>query len=165
MVFDQEETGIGEVDELFADPHTGRVRYLRVETGGVLGIGKAYSLIPAEAVLSLDDKRVHVDLDYDSFLGAPSYLKLGQPHWDISPKAPVITADGEKIGEVIQEHPGFIVVERGIYFPDDYYVPNKAVAHFDGQKVYLNLTKNEVSHQGWDEAPPTLVRLHKRLGL
>jgi hypothetical protein len=163
LVFDQDEMGVGEVHELFVDPHTGRVRYLRIEAGGVLGFAKSYFLIPAEAVVTVDDKKVYVDLDYDSFLGAPSYLKLGQPHWDIPPKAPVITSDGEKIGEVIQEHPGFIVVERGVYFPDDCYVPNKAVAHFDGQKVYLSLTKDEVGHQGWDEAPPTLVRLKKKL--
>jgi hypothetical protein len=165
LVLDQDEMGAGEVDELFVDPQTGRVRFLRIEAAGVLGFANFYFLIPAEAVVNVDDKKVHVDLNYDGFLGAPSYLKLGQPHWDIPPKAPVMTVDGKKIGEVIQEHPGFLVVERGIYFPDDYYVPNEAVAHFDGQKVYLSLTKREVGHQGWDEAPPTLVRLHKKLDL
>jgi sporulation protein YlmC with PRC-barrel domain len=150
---------IGEVAALFVDPRTGRVRFLRVAAGGVLGIGKAYTLIPAEAVVEVDDERVLVDPDPDRLLGSPSYLSAGRPRWDIPPETRVVAADGEEIGAVIEVHPGFLVVEHGVYFPHDLYVPNDAIAHYDGHTVRLALPRAKLLHRGWDEAPPTLVRV------
>jgi sporulation protein YlmC with PRC-barrel domain len=158
-VVDSNGIEIGEVEEIFAAPHTGRVRFLRVAAGGILGIGKAFTLIPAEAVVEFDDERILIDLDPDRLLGSPSYLELGRPRWDIPPETPVLAADGEKVGEVVEVHPGFLFVEKGVYFPHDLYIPNDAIALYDGHEVTLKLKRNEISRQGWDEAPPTLVRI------
>lgn len=158
QVFDVGGIGLGEVVDLFLEHHTGNVRFLRVASGGILGIGKAFALIPAEAVLDVDDERVVVDLDPNRLIGTPSYLALGQPRWDIPLKTPVVAADGHEIGTVTEVHPGFLVAEKGIYFPHDLYVPNDAIAAFDGHLVHLALAKRELLRQGWDEAPPTMVR-------
>ena len=34
-------------------------------------------------------------------------------------------------------YPGYIVVEKGFFFPTDYYIPMSAVASYDNDRVYL----------------------------
>jgi len=157
-VFNVEGIGLGEVVDLFREHHTGKVRFLRVASGGILGVGKAFALIPAEAVLDVDDERVLADLDPNRLVGTPSYLALGQPRWDIPLETRVVSADAHEIGKVTEVHPGFLVVEKGVYFPHDLYVPNDAIATYDGHLVHLALPKRELLRQGWDEAPPIMVR-------
>ena len=68
----------------------------------------------------------------------------------------VVGADGDKVGRVIASYPGYLVVEKGFFFPTDYYVPTSAVAASDDDGVTLNLTKDEALHQGWDQVPAEL---------
>ena len=42
--------------------------------------------------------------------------------------AEVFGADGDKLGTVAAVYPGYIVVEKGFFFPTDYYIPMSAVA-------------------------------------
>ena len=42
--------------------------------------------------------------------------------------AEVFGADGDKVGTVAAVYPGYIVVEKGFFFPTDYYIPMSAVA-------------------------------------
>jgi sporulation protein YlmC with PRC-barrel domain len=158
-VVDPDGIEIGEVEEVFADPHTRRVRFLRVAAGGILGVGKAFSLIPVGAIVESDDERILVDLDPDRLVGSPSYLSLGQPRWDIPPETPVHSTDGKDVGKVVDVHPGFLFVEKGIYFSRDLYIPNDAIATYDGHEVTLRFRRDEIPKQHWDEAPPTLVRV------
>ena len=65
----------------------------------------------------------------------------------------VYGSDGDKVGEVVAVQPNYIVVEKGFFFPTDYYIPTSAVATYDDDKVYLNVTKAEALNQGWDSAP------------
>jgi sporulation protein YlmC with PRC-barrel domain len=162
-VIDQDGTGIGEVEDLFIDPSTGRVRFLRLESGGILGFGKVHPHIPVEAVTAIGEAEIVVDLDVDRLLGTLTYLALGQPRFDIPERTPVVTADDREIGRVFEIHPGFLVAEKGIYFPHYFYLPDDAIAIYDGQKVHLKQTKGEVRDLGWDKAPPILALVEKPL--
>jgi hypothetical protein len=72
---------------------------------------------------------------------------------DIRPGADVFGADGEKVGTVAAVYPGYIVVEKGFFFPTDYYVPMSAVAWSDSNQVYLNVAKDAALQSGWDALP------------
>jgi len=65
----------------------------------------------------------------------------------------VFGADGEKVGEVVAVHPAYVVVEKGLVFPTDVFVP-RAAAAFAGDRLTLTVTKEEALRQGWDEPPP-----------
>jgi uncharacterized protein (TIGR02271 family) len=70
--------------------------------------------------------------------------------------AEVFGADGEKLGTVAAVYPGYIVVEKGFFFPTDYYIPMSAVASYDNDQVYLNLAKDAALNSGWDAQPTDL---------
>ncbi|MEZ0493981.1 PRC-barrel domain-containing protein [Kineococcus sp. TBRC 1896] len=60
------------------DPQDGdgpdvQVRMLRVKHGGLLGIGAEVFFIPVDAVTSVDEDAVHVDLTRERVEGAPQY--------------------------------------------------------------------------------------------
>ena len=70
----------------------------------------------------------------------------------------VYGADGNKMGKVVGFFPDytsqqFLIVEKGFLFSHDYYVPIAAVAHYAGDEIYLNISKDEALHRGWDQPP------------
>ena len=67
--------------------------------------------------------------------------------------AEVVDADGEHLGNVIAAAPDYIVVERGLFFPTDYYIPRTAIAEAVEGRVRLAVTKHNVLDQGWDVQP------------
>jgi uncharacterized protein (TIGR02271 family) len=73
--------------------------------------------------------------------------------WNIPEGTEVIAADGDKVGKVVAVDPAYVVVEKGFFFPTDYYIPTSAIANYDGDKVYLAVTKDEALNQGWDQQP------------
>lgn len=147
--------GVGEVDAVFVDRITGEPRYLRLSTGGILGVGKTHGLVPAAAVVMIEESRILIDPRLT--LHAAQQVRR-QPRWDIPPRTSVLAADDREIGKVLEVHPGFVVAERGITFPDDFYIPNDAIALYSGQYVRLVQTMESALSLGWDEAPPHLVR-------
>jgi uncharacterized protein (TIGR02271 family) len=70
--------------------------------------------------------------------------------------AEVHGADGDKVGTVSAVYPGYIVVEKGLFFPTDYYIPMSAVASYDTDRVYLNVSKDAALGRGWDVRPVDL---------
>jgi len=70
--------------------------------------------------------------------------------------AEVYGADGDKVGTVSAVYPGYIVVEKGLFFPTDYYIPMSAVASSDHAQVYLNVSKDAALGRGWDIRPVDL---------
>ena len=83
-------------------------------------------------------------------------MSRGYTSSDITTGADVFGADGEKVGTVAEVYPGYIVVEKGFFFPTDYYIPMSAVASFDNDQVYLNLAKDAALQSGWDAQPTDL---------
>jgi uncharacterized protein (TIGR02271 family) len=73
--------------------------------------------------------------------------------WNIREGMEVFGADGDKVGKVIGANSQYIVVEKGFFFPTDYYIPASAIASVDDDKVYLAVTKDEALNQGWDAEP------------
>ena len=83
-------------------------------------------------------------------------MSTGYTSTDIITGADVFGADGDKVGTVAAVYPGYIVVEKGFFFPTDYYIPMSAVASYDNDRVYLNLAKDAALNSGWDAQPTDL---------
>jgi len=83
-------------------------------------------------------------------------MSTGYTSTNITTGADVFGADGEKVGTVAAVYPGYIVVEKGFFFPTDYYIPMSAVASADNDQVYLNLAKDAALNSGWDAQPTDL---------
>jgi uncharacterized protein (TIGR02271 family) len=65
----------------------------------------------------------------------------------------VYGSDGDKVGTVAEVQSGYIVVEKGFFFPTDYYIPMIAVASASGGQVYLDVAKDAALNSGWDVVP------------
>ena len=65
----------------------------------------------------------------------------------------VYGSDGDKLGRVVSANADYLVVEKGWFFPTDYYIPVAAVHGVDAGKIYLNVTKDAALDQGWDVEP------------
>ena len=70
-----------------------------------------------------------------------------QPGWD------VIGSDGDKIGDVAEIGPNYLLVTKGIIFVTDLYIPTDAVGSVEDNKVYLNVPKGQIESLGWDQPP------------
>ncbi len=73
--------------------------------------------------------------------------------FNISEGTDVYGSDGEKIGSVVAVQANYVVVEKGFFFPTDYYIPMSAIASEDDGKAYLSVTKDAALDQGWDTEP------------
>ncbi len=67
----------------------------------------------------------------------------------------VVGSDGDEIGAISEINADYLVVKKGVLFPDDYYIPNQAVASVAEDKVHLNVTKDQAMNQNpsWSEPP------------
>ncbi len=83
-------------------------------------------------------------------------MDTGYTSTDITAGAEVFGADGDKVGTVAAIYPGYLVVEKGFFFPTDYYIPMSAVASYDNDQIYLNLAKDAALNSGWDAQPTDL---------
>jgi uncharacterized protein (TIGR02271 family) len=83
-------------------------------------------------------------------------MSMGYTATDIITGAEVFGADGDKVGTVAAVYPGYLVVEKGFFFPTDYYIPLSAVASYDNDQVYLNVAKDAALQSGWDAQPTDL---------
>jgi sporulation protein YlmC with PRC-barrel domain len=76
---------IGKVEDLLIDTDAGKVRFLRVEHGGILGFGATPSFVPVDAVRQVTDDEVHLARSREDIAGAPRYdpdLVDQQPYYD-----------------------------------------------------------------------------------
>ncbi len=65
----------------------------------------------------------------------------------------VYGSDGEKVGSIVSVGPNYVVVEKGFFFPTDYYIPVSAIAGAQEGRVQLNVPKDAALNQGWDAVP------------
>jgi hypothetical protein len=72
---------------------------------------------------------------------------------DIAPGTTVDGCDGQIFGEVAAVYRHYLIIERGFFFPKDYFVPLDAVNDYDGDRVYLRVTTELALNQGWDNPP------------
>jgi sporulation protein YlmC with PRC-barrel domain len=71
-VLDDAGEEIGSVDGLMVDDEN-KVRFLRVESGGFLGLGGKHVMIPVEAVTRVMPHAVSIDRGRERLYGAPVY--------------------------------------------------------------------------------------------
>ena len=64
---------VGQVDDLMIDDVDKKVRFIRVASGGFLGMGQTKFLIPVDAITRVTGDNVFVDRDRDQVAAAPAY--------------------------------------------------------------------------------------------
>jgi ureidoacrylate peracid hydrolase len=105
-------------------------------------------------------------LDVDAFLAA---LEESGSEQGVKPGNVLYGSDGGEIGQIKEvigegtDHPGYMVVPRGMIFEKDTYIPLDAVVRKAGNKVFINLPKMVVSKMPWNE-PPTLAAHEDKYG-
>ncbi len=72
-VKDKDGHAVGRVDDLLIDDEQGKVRFLRVEHGGLLGFGATQSFVPVDAISRIADKEVFIDHSREHVADAPPY--------------------------------------------------------------------------------------------
>jgi len=65
----------------------------------------------------------------------------------------VVGSDGEKIGTVAEVQSTYLVIEKGFFFPTDYYIPVNAISQAGNGQVVLNVSKDAALHSGWETVP------------
>jgi len=80
-------------------------------------------------------------------------MDRNEGQFQITEGTDVYGSDGDKVGSVVAVQPSYVVVEKGFFFPTDYYIPTSAIASAGGDGVYLNVTKDAALNQGWDAQP------------
>lgn len=74
-------------------------------------------------------------------------------YWEIDHGWDVFGADGDKVGDVADVQPHYITVSKGFIFKTDMYIPVSAISNVENERVYLNVSKDQVESQGWDRTP------------
>src|SRR3954468_15137556 len=72
-----------------------------------------------------------------------------QPGWT------VYDQNGDKVGDVADVGPGYVLIQKGLIFTKDIYVPMNQVRNLDEdrQLVYINVASGDVDSMGWDQPP------------
>ncbi len=73
---------VGTVDGLMVDDGENKVRFLRVECGGFLGLGATYVMIPVDAITSITGDAVTLDRGGERLHDAPRYDPALAREWD-----------------------------------------------------------------------------------
>jgi uncharacterized protein (TIGR02271 family) len=91
----------------------------------------------------------------DVFIKGDVTMDPNIQQWNIREGTEVFGADGDKVGKIVGFTDRYFVVEKGFFFPSDYYIPVSAISNTDpdGDKIYLSFTKDEALNQGWDTQP------------
>ena len=67
----------------------------------------------------------------------------------------VYASDGEKLGDVSEIGPNYLLVTKGFLFPTDLYIPTSAITNVEYDRVYLNASSAEVKQGAWSQPPAT----------
>jgi hypothetical protein len=83
--------------------------------------------------------------------------------WRFVENEEVYSADDVYLGNVlgfIPEDPGlgkppdYLIVEKGLIWREDVFIPTSAVANYRQGRVELTVTRDEAVAAGWEERPP-----------
>jgi len=66
----------------------------------------------------------------------------------------VYSEDNKRVGDVVEVHPHYLLVSRGLVVVRDVYVPRYAVASAEDRKVRLAITDERLRKMGWSSPPP-----------
>jgi len=65
----------------------------------------------------------------------------------------VVGSDGDKVGTVAEVQSTYLVIEKGFFFPTDYYIPMNAISQVGNGQIVLNVSKDAALHSGWETVP------------
>lgn len=68
---------------------------------------------------------------------------------ELHPGMTVRSSDDEKLGKIVRLQDNQLLVEKGFFFPQDFWIPVNAVQNADDDNVYLNLPKDQVLAERW----------------
>jgi sporulation protein YlmC with PRC-barrel domain len=72
-VVDRDGEDVGEVDDLMIDDRERKVRFIRVASGGFLGLGETKFMIPIDAITRITKDEVHIDQSREHVARGPRY--------------------------------------------------------------------------------------------
>jgi uncharacterized protein (TIGR02271 family) len=73
----------------------------------------------------------------------------------------VYAADGEKVGDVSEIRGDYLIVSKGWLFSTERYIPASAIVRVEHDRVYLDVTKDDMDNQGWDRMPEDIDTYHE----
>ena len=74
-----------------------------------------------------------------------------QTGWD------VYASDGEHIGTVDEVGDDYVLVQKGLIFPRDLYIPITSITRTEDNSLWLDVAKSDVDTRDWNE-PPVMGR-------
>ncbi len=84
-------------------------------------------------------------------------MEAQDQQYHLRPGADVFGADGGKFGKVRTWDRKYLIVEKGLLFTTDYYVPFSAVDNYTEEEVFLKVTKEAAQNHGWDLQPSDMT--------
>lgn len=72
-VKDRNGDDIGKVDDLLIDQRDRKVRFMKIGSGGFLGIGEKEVLIPVDTITRIDNDTVYINKTREHVAGGPIY--------------------------------------------------------------------------------------------
>lgn len=66
----------------------------------------------------------------------------------------VYSEDDKRVGDIVEVHPHYLLVSRGVLVVRDVYVPRYAVATVEEHKVRLAISAERLRKMGWTSPPP-----------
>jgi hypothetical protein len=98
---------------------------------------------------------------------ADSPLQAGEPAAMSTPRGPtglgvslgadVYSRDGKKLGTVRDVYDDSVLVQKGIFFVHDYFIPYSHIATANADRVELDLPSDEAKNQDWSQRPSTAM--------
>jgi len=85
-VRDKEGKDLGKVDDLLIDEDDRKIHFMRVESGGFLGMGETKVFIPVGAITSITDVDVKINQSHEHVARTPRYdptLATSRHHIDL----------------------------------------------------------------------------------
>jgi uncharacterized protein (TIGR02271 family) len=76
-------------------------------------------------------------------------------HEEIDRGWSVVDTSGQKVGDVEEIGSNYLLVQKGLLFIKDLYIPTSEIRNVDpaAQTVYLDVAKDEIDDRGWDQPP------------
>jgi hypothetical protein len=65
----------------------------------------------------------------------------------------VKTADGKDLGEIKEVRSDHYVVEKGLIFEEDFFIPLDAIISMEGETARIGLNEADLAGAGWEEPP------------
>jgi hypothetical protein len=65
----------------------------------------------------------------------------------------VKTADGKDLGEIKEVQTDHYVVEKGMIFEEDFFIPRNAIISLEGDTARVGLNEADLAGAGWEEPP------------